>query len=241
MLPNFTERYLNTLLSEIQFNLDDARKLIESAITLSERTNTITMIHDIRNFNIIYMSSMGLQSMKCSTIDELAKEAPELLALYTSAPEENYFLQKLSIYLKDSSNVIPFTYLQKINEGKIQYDFGWYVSVSSLIIKGENDLPLLTITNAYPMKEDVKVNPKVDRIWDEMKFKESKKGLYQQLSKRELEILKRIISGETNKMIAVDLYISEETIKTHRRNIKRKLQITNDSELFQVAYAFDLK
>ncbi len=42
------------------------------------------------------------------------------------------------------------------------------------------------------------------------------------LTTRELEIVKYIIDGRTNKQIAEQLFISEYTVETHRKNIFRK-------------------
>lgn len=55
------------------------------------------------------------------------------------------------------------------------------------------------------------------------------------LTDREKEILKRIVSGKTNKEIADELFISARTADTHRTNIKRKLKLTSLSQLIQYA------
>ncbi|PSR03917.1 MAG: hypothetical protein BRD50_04915 [Bacteroidetes bacterium SW_11_45_7] len=55
------------------------------------------------------------------------------------------------------------------------------------------------------------------------------------LSERENEILRLIASGYTNKEIADHLFLSNHTIITHRKNIMKKLSITNTAEL--VIYA----
>jgi DNA-binding NarL/FixJ family response regulator len=46
-----------------------------------------------------------------------------------------------------------------------------------------------------------------------------------QITKREVEILRRIADGLTSKEIGEQLYVSEFTVNTHRRNICRKLNI----------------
>jgi DNA-binding NarL/FixJ family response regulator len=47
------------------------------------------------------------------------------------------------------------------------------------------------------------------------------------LTKREKEILMHVIKGYTNREIAISLYISENTVKNHLRNIMEKLQMNN--------------
>lgn len=51
------------------------------------------------------------------------------------------------------------------------------------------------------------------------------------LSKQEKMIIKLVISGNTSKEIAVALFISKSTVDTHRRNINRKLGVTNISSV----------
>ena len=43
------------------------------------------------------------------------------------------------------------------------------------------------------------------------------------LTKREIEIVRLIVAGKTTKDIAQELYLSELTIKTHRKNISEKM------------------
>jgi DNA-binding NarL/FixJ family response regulator len=58
-----------------------------------------------------------------------------------------------------------------------------------------------------------------------------------QLSKRELEVLKKIAQGYSSKDIAKLLFISENTVETHRRNLFAKLQANNVADLIVKAIA----
>ncbi len=59
------------------------------------------------------------------------------------------------------------------------------------------------------------------------------------LSRRELEILELIANGKTSKEIAETLFIAKTTVDTHRKNMIRKLELANGSEL--VKYAVEKK
>ncbi|MGL5007211.1 MAG: response regulator [Plesiomonas sp.] len=45
------------------------------------------------------------------------------------------------------------------------------------------------------------------------------------LTERELDVLKEVALGQSNKQIALQLHISEETVKVHIRNMLRKLNV----------------
>lgn len=55
------------------------------------------------------------------------------------------------------------------------------------------------------------------------------------LSNREIEIIRCIAEGKTNKEIAEDLFLSTHTVMTHRKNIMNKLGINNTAGI--VIYA----
>ncbi len=56
------------------------------------------------------------------------------------------------------------------------------------------------------------------------------------LTKRELEILKLITHALSNKEIGKVLYISDQTVSVHRKNIMRKLGVSNTAGLIKLAY-----
>lgn len=65
--------------------------------------------------------------------------------------------------------------------------------------------------------------------------KESIEKASADLSPREGEVLQLLAQGATNKEIADSLFISENTVKTHLRNIMEKLHLANRSQA--AAYA----
>jgi len=56
------------------------------------------------------------------------------------------------------------------------------------------------------------------------------------LTKREIEILKLISQAFSNKEIASELFISDQTVSVHRKNIMRKLNVSNIAGLIKIAY-----
>lgn len=60
---------------------------------------------------------------------------------------------------------------------------------------------------------------------------------FAQLTRREQEVLQRVVNGETSKRIAVELGLSIKTIEAHRAKIMHKLHVKSLAELVRVSVA----
>lgn len=60
------------------------------------------------------------------------------------------------------------------------------------------------------------------------------------LTAREIEIIGGIATGKTSKEIARHLYISHFTVRKHRENVLRKLDLHNAAQLTAYAIKYDL-
>jgi len=63
---------------------------------------------------------------------------------------------------------------------------------------------------------------------------------YESLSPREREVFKCVVSGLLNKQIADELDATERTIKFHRGNVMRKMQVESLAELVRMAEALGI-
>lgn len=64
-----------------------------------------------------------------------------------------------------------------------------------------------------------------DSIKDLLIERHSVQGPLDSLTEREMDVLQQIATGLSNKQIAAKLFISEETVKVHIRNLLRKLNV----------------
>lgn len=79
-------------------------------------------------------------------------------------------------------------------------------------------------------------HPKInDQVFDYFRGKKSSGNEIDDLSEREKEIIECLSSGMNTKAIAEALYISEHTVKTHRRNIMYKMHVKTSAELVKLA------
>ncbi|GLX63318.1 hypothetical protein KMU_13590 [Proteus vulgaris] len=64
-------------------------------------------------------------------------------------------------------------------------------------------------------------------MWQYIQLRQNYSDPLSALTKRELDVLHEVSAGMKNKQIAENLFISEETVKVHIRNILKKLQVTS--------------
>lgn len=65
-------------------------------------------------------------------------------------------------------------------------------------------------------------------------------NLVSQITQRELEVLKLIALGLTSQDIANKLFISKNTVETHRKNMLSKFNVNNTAALLKIAYKKNL-
>jgi two-component system, NarL family, nitrate/nitrite response regulator NarL len=130
-----------------------------------------------------------------------------------------------------------------------------YPSVKTIVLSMHDEVHIVkellrSGVNGYVLKKDthkellnaidevrngrVYVSSEVNKVLVEDLQNEAEKPL---LTARELEIVKLIVKEFSNKQIAEQLFISERTVETHRKNILRKTGVGSVVGLIKYAYA----
>lgn len=63
---------------------------------------------------------------------------------------------------------------------------------------------------------------------------EDVRGRFDSLTPREREVFQRVAAGQANKVVAIDLGISERTVEIHRSQVMQKMQARNLAELVRM-------
>ena len=92
-------------------------------------------------------------------------------------------------------------------------------------LAGDADAAYLEITAAQWIFKELNAIPDLNKT--ESLLKENKNDNPHGLSKRELEVLRLVAAGDTNKSIASQLFISERTVERHLSNIFIKLDVNS--------------
>lgn len=81
------------------------------------------------------------------------------------------------------------------------------------------------------------VHPDILKIIDEGGVLPHEKNV---LSRREMEVLKEIVNGLSNKEISETLFVSEKTVKTHVSHILNKLEVSDRTQAAIYAIKFNI-
>jgi len=100
---------------------------------------------------------------------------------------------------------------------------------------GDDDTAALELEAAREVFRHLGAAPDRKRV--DAVLRTASSGATHGLTRREQEVLRHLATGETNKEIAADLFISERTVDRHVSNIFRKLDV--GSRAAATAYAFE--
>lgn len=102
----------------------------------------------------------------------------------------------------------------------------------------EPDEIILAVREVH--KGNSTLDPKITKKIIAQITENKNQGLIEQLSERELEVLKLVSVGYTNKAIAVQLGISDRTVQGHLARIYNKLEASNRTEAVMKAVSLGL-
>ncbi len=107
------------------------------------------------------------------------------------------------------------------------------------MLKNVNSVDLLASLRALDKGENAISRKMISSVLDEFSHTATNDGskdrLLTKLSRREIEILRELESGATNVEIAQRLFLSENTVKHHIRNVFEKLGVENRREAALIA------
>jgi DNA-binding CsgD family transcriptional regulator len=161
----------------------------------------------------------------------------------------NSLLPTVLKYLKEHSTQATGTDYRYTCCLKLRNVYGiyqWYLVDTVLIEVDDTGFPvrtLVTATNIHQFKKDdcvyynvIKKNS--DGVYEVMLEGASDKEIKElKLTPREIQIINLIAQGSSNKQIADKLFITLNTVQTHRKSIMRKTKCSGTAELTNFAFS----
>jgi len=211
---------------------------IRSFIPSAEAMPAVIIIQQLEPFESIYMNENGLKGLGL-TLEELRKIGNDYLQNFFNLDDAEDFLIKLKNMLDSRETNESFTFLQQVKL-KESPDWVWHIGSTRIFFQDAEGKPTHLLTTAIPIDELKHIPNKARRLLAESEFLRSNISKFLQLTNREREILRLVAVGKSSLQISNQLYISTETVNTHRKNIKSKLGISTIFDFTQYAQAYDL-
>ncbi|MDB5199773.1 MAG: response regulator containing a CheY-like receiver domain and an DNA-binding domain [Chitinophagaceae bacterium] len=187
----------------------------------------ISVLKDIPDIEIVATAQNGFELM-----DVVEQHRPGLVILDLNMPGYDGLqcLKKIkSSYAKTKVLVLTNYSQPELIEEVMRMEADGYViknSSSSELKHAIGDI--LKDKKYFPVQSIQKILPDDSYFFDEFLKK-------YQLTKREVEIIRMVCKEMSTKKIAKDLFLSELTVNTHRRNIFKKLDVKNVAGLINFA------
>ncbi len=219
--------------------------MIESEETLSSTKN--------KKINIILASNNRLFREGIATIlkedknIEIVSETSNPLEVIQSCQEYSFDVLLVSVDLNGLNLKKILRLVKKKNSGKVilivdkHYDEDGLVDAISsglrgYILKDSNSMQLRKAINAVHEGQlwiERKITAKAFDafLYPDIKRRRSRTSTLYDLTNAELNIVKMVVNGDSNKKIAENLYLSEKTVKFHLYKVFKKLSLKSRSQL----------
>ncbi len=210
-------------------NIHSSRDIISVGILASPKLileGIKNIVEKQQDFNIVFEETEA-----ANLIDQITQNEPDIICIDNNVPDldittvldyidNNGYSAKVILLLNKFNNAFLINTLTSGVRGCLTSS-----SESVQLVEA-----IRTVHNGNIWLEIDTLNQILPKMVMQTKKKKHSLGSHN-LTKREEEIARLILKGNSNKMIASKLYITEKTVKTHLTKIFKKLGITNRLEL----------
>lgn len=190
------------------------------------------MLQDQKDIEIVGMTFSGTEALAL-----LQKETVDILILDISMPQMDGITVLKTLQNNNSNTKVLILTMHdqtKYIEAVIAYDAAGYLLKNSS--KKRFLQAIKRIANGEKYYDEAIMPKLVNALQQPLKQKNEAESL---LTSRELDIVKLIVKGNSTKKIAEELFISVNTVLSHRKNIYSKLNVHSVSELMQYVFKHD--
>ncbi|RZK80844.1 MAG: LuxR family transcriptional regulator [Pedobacter sp.] len=214
------------------------RKAIADIMAIADQFPGVVIIHRLPDLAVEYMSEKGLHGINITLKQVKELSAKDYYFRFFNPEDADDYVPKMQGFLKENSDrSISFFQQVKLHDS---VDWVWHLSTTKILLRDDQNAPVLILTTAYPIDTFQHLDNKVQRLLQENNFLRTHYHLFSKLTRRECDVLKLLALGKSSPEIGDQLFISVGTVETHRKNIRQKLKVTTSFELSQYARAFDL-
>jgi DNA-binding CsgD family transcriptional regulator len=198
----------------------------------------VIIVHNLPNDSIVYLSERGRKELSV-TLDEIRLPHFDYHNRFFNPEDVPNYAPKILAMIQRNADDEMVTFFQQVRVNK-NAPWKWHSSSTKILLRDKENKPLLAITIAVPIDAEHFFTPKIERLVEENIFLRNNQQAFASLSKREKEVLRHLALGRNARETADLLFISDATVKTHRKNIRSKLGADSAFDLVRFAQAFNL-
>ncbi len=206
----------------------DKRRILVVDDHLIVREGLKLIFETEENYEVVGEAENGGKAL--ALIDELK---PDLVLMDLNMPQKSG-MEALRT-LKEKNNLVPVVILTTFNDDKLIRE-GLSLGAKGYLLKDSTREELIrTVESA--IRGELLLQPEISSIIfsDKDGRAQGNNSLNVEITERELFVLQAAARGCTSKEIAVDMSISERTVKAHLSSIYSKLGVESRSEAVAVA------
>ncbi|MCO5233828.1 MAG: response regulator transcription factor [Chitinophagales bacterium] len=193
------------------------------------------LLKDTPDFEIMGTANNGQEFL-----DKIKNNQPDIVLMDINMPIMDGIQATIELKTKfPKVKVIALTMFNDIRFIKEMLEIGAKGYVLKNILKDELIKAILTVAEGKPFLDSAvqeKVISSMSSSDDEDIDDKETDEMVQNITSRELEILQLIALGLTSQDISQKLFISKNTVETHRKNLLAKLNVKNTASLLKFAY-----
>ena len=209
---------------------------------IGELVPASVMLHDLDGLQPIgcsYMNNWGCEHLGTS-VDEINELGESYYERYFVREESLTIFKGMTRYLAESDFSKQYSFFQRVKLYE-DIDYTWFFSVCKLIkIKDQEQLTDKLVLLSSPITGIDNMIHRFNKMLEQDRYVHRHYAKFAKLTKREKEIITLLCEGKSSAEIAEMLFVSTNTVITHRKNITKKLDIKSFAELVKFAIAFDL-
>lgn len=214
------------------------QKKLAALKTVADQLPCVIIVLEIKGFTVEYMSRRGLRQLG-TTMEHLKALGADYVYEFFNPKDVDDYLPKIERLLKSNDEDEVVSFFQQVRFAG-QRGWNWHLSTVKIFMKDENGQPSHCIVTAHTVSPFEHVNAKVNRLLEENTFLRENQAIFLSLTRREREVLRLLAFGKGSDEIAGELFISPKTVKTHRKNLRKKLNAQSNYDITRFAQAFDL-
>jgi len=192
------------------------------------RTGLRALLHSEQTLNLVGEATGGYE-----TIEMVTEFHPDIVVLDMSMPDlDGIAVTRQLKTLYPDLRILILT----LHEDEALLREAIKSGASGYILKRAAEAELISAIQIV-MRGDMYIDPSMlrDLIEEKPKLADSKQESTESLTPREIDVLKLIVQGYTNRQIGEELHISVRTVEGHRANLSGKIGLRSRVDLVRYA------